>query len=267
MSEKLEKALKYAQTTTFREYLLWKNQNINIGNLIERLMRAHSEIHLFSILKSVLYDSNRFQFKDYSFQFIDLIYSDENLLKQNEILIFYPTDKKCEFDILMCEKRIFELQNVILSFGKTSKITHDETEFAINPCSWIKRNRGINSDYLDICFRHDFDKKISKFIHYVENFSFMSFLYKSVEDKQERKNNIKNELNNNLHESIHENLHEDELKAIHENLHKNNHKNTHKNSHKNVHKHKHHIKKNIKNELKNSLKKNNLRNNIKDDTQ
>ena len=181
ISEDLEKALKYSQTTTFREYLLWKNQNINVGNLIERLMKAKSAVHLFSILKSVLYDSNRFQFQDYSLQFIDLIFSDERLLNANEILIYYPTDKKCEFDILMCEKRIFELENVILSFGKTSKITHDETEFAINPCSWIKRNKGINSDFLDICFRNDFDKKISKFIHYVESFSFMSILYKAIE--------------------------------------------------------------------------------------
>lgn len=179
MDDKLEKILKYSQSKTFREYLLWKNQDINIGNLIERLMNAKSENHLYSILKSVLYNANRFQFQDYSLQFIDIICSDEKLLNTNEILIYYPTDKKCEFDILMCEKRIFELENVILAFGKKSKITHDETEFAINPCSWIKRNKGINSDFLDICFRHQYDRNISKFIHYVESYAFMSVLYKS----------------------------------------------------------------------------------------
>lgn len=182
LNDAYEKYIKYVQSATFREYLLWKNENLNVGNLIERVLRAKNENHLLGILKSCLFDGTRFQFQDYSLQFIDIMFSNESLLKANEILIYYPTDKKCEFDILMCEKRIFELQNVILSFGKTSKITHDETEFAINPCSWIKRNKGINSDYLDLCFRNDYDKKIIKFIHNVENYTFMASLYKAMND-------------------------------------------------------------------------------------
>ena len=174
MSLKFEDIVNYTHTSTFREYLIWKNQNLNIGNLLDRIVNAKSSKHAMSILKSVLYDSVRFQFQDYSFQFIDLIYSNEKLLKTNEIPIYYPSDTKSEFDILMCEKRIFDLKNVLLSFGKSSKITRDESEFAINPCSWIKKNKSFNCDFLDLCFRDEIDKKISKFIHLVETYSFMS---------------------------------------------------------------------------------------------
>ena len=174
MDVKLEDLNDYVESPTFREYLLWKNQNINVGNLLSKLKTANSSGHFFGILKAALYDSNRFQFQDYTFQFIDCIFSDKKLLDSNEILIYQPITKIAEFDIVMCDKRIFELQNTILAFGKKSKITHDETEYAINPCSWIQKNKGINIDFLDICFRNKVDKKVLKFIHYVETYMFMS---------------------------------------------------------------------------------------------
>ena len=177
MEEKMENIQNVIQSPTFREYLLWKNQNLNVGNLLSRISIAKSPNHILGILKSVLFDSNRFQFQDYTFQFIDLMYSDEKLLKANEILIYQPISKLAEFDILMSEKRIYELESVIMSFGKKSKITHDETEFAINPCGWIQKNKGLNSDFLDICFRNKTDKKVLKFIHYVETYIFMSTLF------------------------------------------------------------------------------------------
>ena len=170
----MENIQNYIQSSTFREYLLWKNSNINVGSLIYRIENAKSPNHILGILKSVLYDSNRFQFQDYTFQFIDCIFSDKKLLDSDEILIYQPNSKIAEFDIVMCEKRIFELQNTILAFGKKSKITHDETEYAINPCSWIQKNKGINIDFLDICFRNKVDKKVLKFIHYIETYNFMS---------------------------------------------------------------------------------------------
>ena len=187
MEAKMESIQNYVESPTFREYLLWKNQNINVNSLLLRLSSAHSPNHALGILKSVLYDSQRFQFQDYSLQFIDLMFSDERLLNLSEILVYQPIAKLAEFDILMSEKRIFELKNVIESFGKTVKITHDETEFAVNPCSWIQKNKGINSDFLDICFRGKADTKVLKFIHYLETYCFMATLFNFEKDPESKR--------------------------------------------------------------------------------
>ena len=97
-SKNLEQLLEDCQSSTFREYLLWKNQNLNVGLLINKLAKSKNVAHFLAILKSALYDSKRFQFLDFSYRFIDLIYSDKKLYDSPEILIFVPDLKMKEFD-------------------------------------------------------------------------------------------------------------------------------------------------------------------------
>ena len=50
----LKDCLEMCQSSTFREYLLWKNQNINMFSLINRLQKANNLNHIHGILKSIL---------------------------------------------------------------------------------------------------------------------------------------------------------------------------------------------------------------------
>ena len=179
METKIEVMKELCQSSTFREYLLWKNQNINYSNLLSRLSLAKSPNHFLGIMKSVLYDSKRFQFHDYSMQFIDMIYGNDALMKSKEITVIVPSNKHDEFDNLMLQKLLFEFNNVAKSFGKSLKIVDDKglEEFAensVNIGGWMIHTKGINVDFLEICFRNGFEKRVVKFIHKIESFNFMS---------------------------------------------------------------------------------------------
>lgn len=179
METKIEDMKELCQSSTFREYLLWKNQNINYSNLLSRLSLAKSPKHFLGIMKSVLYDSKRFQFQDYSMRFIDMIYGNDSLMKSEEITVIVPSNRHDEFDNLMLQKLLFEFTNVAKSFGKSLKIVDDKgleelVESAVNIGGWMTHTKGINVDFLEICFRNGFEKRVVKFIHKIESFNFMS---------------------------------------------------------------------------------------------
>lgn len=165
--------LQIIQNPSFREYLLWKNQNINYNNLLKRVSKATNRSHLFGIMKSVIYDGNRFQFQDYHEHYLKLVPT----LKKKEIVIFVPHAKN-EFDKILVEKRLFEFCHVLMVYEKVPKIIRQTKEMTevncdINLGGWILKTPGINDDFLDIVFSRKVDKPILDFIHKIEAYSFM----------------------------------------------------------------------------------------------
>lgn len=156
------------ENITFREYLIWKEPNLKMKELLNRLGKADNSEHIINILKNVLYAGNRFQFYDYTAYYLELLITHPTLSKLTEITVYWQHKYLSDFDTMIISRMLFYLEQSAIVLGKTLKIT-DDINADINLTGWIETNRGYNDDYLNVCFHNKAHKKPIKLIHYLES--------------------------------------------------------------------------------------------------